>query len=383
MKKLSIIIAAFFLFTSCQSKENHEATDAQQVPSAETSQVAPEVVPQPVYSYMDEAAKYPPAPELPPSPDTLKIAIISDINQSYGMAGYTNNVKKAIEDIVAKKFDFVVSPGDLVAGQKQGLDYARMWKAFHYEVGDVFFDNGMEFIFAPGNHDASAYDSHANERVEFAKAFENRKPKAPLIEGSHFPFYYGVVIRDVRVIALDITRRLSNTDPQLDWLETVLKSDQKVRANLVLGHLPLSPINMGQFWEVAGSTRLLEILQKTPKTFYISGHHHIFYPGHIGELRTINAPALGNGPRSLFGAPARHGYVQLIIPPEAPPTVTALVAPDFRRMINIKSLPTRVVQAEREDVGMAEYIMEMLDANANGTSSNVDQGAKAMPNLAF
>ena len=48
-------------------------------------------------------------------------------------------------------------------------------------------------------------------------------------------------------------------------------------------------------------------------------------------------------------------------PPPAPPTVTALVAPNFKRMIDHKSLPTRILQTEREDIGIAEFIIESLD----------------------
>ncbi len=342
--------------TACKSQqipEESQSEDLQESPAKTTEN------PQ-----LSEENYYPPAPELPPAPDTLKIAVISDINGSYGTIGYSPTVKTAINDIIQGGYDFVISPGDLVAGQKPGLDYAGMWKAFHYQVDDVFFDNNLEFIFAPGNHDASSYSQHLIERAAYEDAFKNRKPKAELFEGSHFPFYYGVMIRDVRIIALDITRPISNNDPQLDWLESILDSEVKPRATLVLGHLPLAPINLMQFWETAQSSRLIEILKKSPNTIYISGHHHAFYPGHIGELRTIASPALGSGPRSLMGTPALSGYLQIVIPPQAPPRVYGLVAPDFKRMTNIQLLPKSIFQTQREDVGMAEYIMEMLDDNA-------------------
>ncbi len=308
--------------------------------------------------------RYLPVPDLPPAPDTIRIAVISDINGSYGTVGYSPIVRNAVSDIIERKVDFVVSPGDLVAGQKQGLDYDGMWKGFHYQIGDVFFDNDLEFIFAPGNHDASTYPGHEAERAAYARAFEKRQPRAPLLMGSQFPFYYGVKIRDILVIALDITRPIKDSDPQLDWLETTLETQASSRLNIVLGHLPLSPVSFSQFVEVAGSPRLLSILRKTPSTMYISGHHHIYYPGHIGELRTVSAPALGNGPRSLFGAPAIAGYVLIEVPPHAPARVSSLVAPDFKRMVDIESLPKSIVRMEREDVGMAEYIMEMLDEKA-------------------
>ena len=309
-------------------------------------------------------AIYPPAPELPPAPDTIKIAVISDINSSYGTVGYMPQVKAAVQDIVTRGYDFVISPGDLVAGQKNGLDYDAMWKAFHYQVDDVFFDNNLEFIFAPGNHDASAFAQFEPERAAFAHAFENRRPREPLYAGSQFPFYYGLTLRDIRIIVLDITRPISNRDPQLDWLENILQSPQKPRATIVLGHLPLAPINLAQFWDIAGSSRLLEILQKSPNTLYISGHHHAYYPGHIGNLRTIACPALGVNPRKLMGQPAVGGYLQIVIPPEAPPRVYALIGPDFKRMIDNKALPQNISKMQREDLGMADYTVDMLDDQA-------------------
>ena len=363
-KIYAILIASSLTLAACQSKAPPQ-TDPE--PAPETAQVQPI---QPVDQAQPSNPLYPPAPQLPDAPDTLKIAVISDINGSYGTVGYSPAVLAAVQDIITKGYDFVVSPGDLVAGQKQGLDYAAMWKAFHYEIDDVFFDNNLEFIFAPGNHDASIYPSHEVERIAYARAFENRRPKAPLIEGSHFPFYYGVNIRNVRVIALDITKSLAKDDPQIDWLESVLRMPPKPRATLVLGHLPLAPVNYAQFWEVAGSPRLLDMLQKSPNTFYISGHHHIFYSGHIGELRTIAAPALGSGARSLAGAPPVGGYVQIVLPPNSPAQVTALVSPDFTRMIDLQSLPKRILNVEREDVGIAEYILENMDQSGKDADAD-------------
>ena len=42
--------------------------------------------------------RYPPAPELPPAPDAIRIAVISDINASYGTIGYSPTVRAAVDD---------------------------------------------------------------------------------------------------------------------------------------------------------------------------------------------------------------------------------------------------------------------------------------------
>ena len=352
MRASAPFFLAVWLLVSCSSPEKEVPESAE--PSAPVAAApAPEI------------PRYPPAPELPPAPDTLKIAVISDINGSYGTVGYSPQVHAAVRDIVSRGYDFVVSPGDLIAGQRADVDYDAMWRAFHYEIGDVFFDNNLEFIFAPGNHDASAYAGHEAAREAYARAFENRRPKAPLLPGSHFPFYYGVTIRGVRVIALDITRGVRDSDPQVDWLAEVLASPEKPRLTLVLGHFPLSPIHFTHFWDIVGSRRLMALLQETPDLIYISGHNHVYYPGHLGEVRTIAAPALGSGARSLMGAPAVSGYVQIVVPPQAPASVTALVAPDFKRMVNRAALPEVVFSTQREDVGMAKYIVDLMDDEAH------------------
>lgn len=357
MKKFPLFIIVILCLTSCQNKSDD---DSQSRDAATTDQnLKPDDDPIPDDDPHD--LRYPPAPDLPPPPDAIRIAVISDINASYGSVGYSPTVHKAVADIIRRQTHIVVSPGDLIAGQRQNLPYDAMWRAFHFQVGDVFFDNNIDFIMAPGNHDASAYAQYAEERVAYARAFKNRRPRATMLPGGNFPFYYAVTTRDLLVIALDITRPLRGDDPQLDWLETTLERAKAARATLVLGHLPLAPINFNQFFETASSPRLLAMLQNAPRTIYISGHHHIYYPGHIGELRTLSAPALGSGPRSLFGAPPTNGYAIINIPPDAPPTVTALIAPDFKRMIDPKSLPTRILQTEREDVGIAEFIIESLD----------------------
>ncbi|MBQ8037034.1 MAG: metallophosphoesterase [Proteobacteria bacterium] len=351
--KAPFFLAVIWIFVSCGSPEKETP------PSPETQENTSAPAPAP------EIQRYPPAPDLPPAPDTLRIAVISDINGSYGTIGYSPLVHAAVNDIISRGYDFVVSPGDLIAGQRHGVDYDSMWRAFHYEIGDVFFDNNLEFIFAPGNHDASAYAGHEDARDAYARAFENRRPKAPLLPGSHFPFYYGVMIRGVRVIALDITRPVRDNDPQVDWLAETLASPEKTRLTLVLGHFPLSPVHFTHIWDIAGSRRLMSILSETPDLIYISGHNHVYYPGHIGEIRTIAAPALGAGARSLMGAPAVSGYVQIIVPPQAPARVTALVAPDFKRMVNRAALPEVVFSTQREDVGMARYIVDLIDDEAH------------------
>lgn len=304
---------------------------------------------------------YLPSPELPAAEETIRIAIISDINSSYGSTSYIPNVLAGVKDIVARKPHLVISPGDVIAGQAPGLDYAAMWRSFHFQVGDVFFDHNIEFILAPGNHDASGYPAFVDEREAYAEAWKDRKPRAQLLPGSRFPFYYAVRTHRLLIVALDHNVPHQIDDAQLDWLALTLAQNRDARASIVLAHLPLEPIHWPQFSEISGSARLEKILKDNGVTFYISGHHHLFYPGHLGELRTLAAPALGVNPRNSYGQTPSNAYIWMEIPPYSPAHFQALVAPDFKTPIDFKTLPTRLMRAEREDLGMAQYIMEMLD----------------------
>lgn len=349
-------ILALFLFLGCNSKEQTPDTTPPIDQEAESASAQDQGTP----SAHD--ALYPPAPNLPQALDTIHIAVISDINGSYGSTQYQANVHAAVKDIVRRKADLVLCPGDMVAGQKKGLDYKAMWRAFHFAVDDVLFDNGIEFVFAPGNHDASSYSGYEKERAAYAKAWESRRPKSPLLEGSHYPFWYGVIFRDILILVLDVTRAYDLTDEQISWLETTLRQHPNVRQKIVMGHLPIVPIRPAQFFDIVGNPRFLDILLEQKVNFYISGHHHVYYPGHIQELRTISSPALGANPRAFYrNELPKNAYVWIELPPEGPARVQAFIAPDYTQSVDLQTLPPHIFENEREDLGMANYIIELLD----------------------
>jgi hypothetical protein len=45
------------------------------------------------------------------------------------------------------------------------------------------------------------------------------------------------------------------------------------------------------------SETLRQLLERTGAHAYISGHHHAFFPGRVGQLDLLNLGALGSGPR--------------------------------------------------------------------------------------
>src|SRR5687767_10316414 len=92
--------------------------------------------------------------------ESFNFTVISDLNRSYGSTTYSKDVDTAINSMISKKgtseeASLVLSTGDMVAGQKQGLNYKAMWAAFHEKVTTKLNKAGIAFAPSPGNHDAS------------------------------------------------------------------------------------------------------------------------------------------------------------------------------------------------------------------------------------
>ena len=76
-------------------------------------------------------------PDVTHQPDEkplLRLAIISDMNGRYGSDQYDSEVVKAIDMIIEDRPDIVINAGDMVAGQRNKLNYRKMWVGFHTNV---------------------------------------------------------------------------------------------------------------------------------------------------------------------------------------------------------------------------------------------------------
>ena len=101
--------------------------------------------------------------------NTLRVAVISDINGRYGSTDYDERVTVAVARIVALKPDLVLCTGDVVAGQRpspklSSQELERMWRAFHRLIRTPLEQAGIPVLMSPGNHDASAYPGFSLER---------------------------------------------------------------------------------------------------------------------------------------------------------------------------------------------------------------------------
>ena len=251
----------------------------------------------------------------------LLIAVISDLNGSYGTIGYGRPVLDAVAMIIAKKPDLVIVSGDMVAGQRRSpklttAELQQMWAGFERDVAGPLRAASIPVVAVAGNHDASAYPGYQAERSAFKAASASWKPELPFLDDREWPFVFATKIDDVLVIGLDVTVPGLPAPPQLDWLRDMLARQKgKNRAILVVGHLPYAAITQGREGDIIGDPAFQDVLQTGDVTAYLSGHHHAFAVTTRGDVRHIAQGALGSGPRKRIGETTRapQSFTWLVI----------------------------------------------------------------------
>lgn len=243
-----------------------------------------------------------------------KFSIISDLNGSFGSKTYSAQVKNAVKYLVNKEneIDFVISTGDMVAGQRNGLDYKGMWNGFHNAVTRPLHKAKVALYPSPGNHDA--HIGRATERRHYEEAWAQENPlpinkKMKFVEGveQNFPFRYAFRVGTAVFIALDNTAVRPWKDSTLSWMDQVLEQEKNAKLKFVYGHVPLLPFAFKKETEYAtrGSVSFLnkieELFEKHKVDVFFSGHSHVYYPGRR-DLHTeyISVPLLGSGSRHLI-----------------------------------------------------------------------------------
>ncbi len=253
---------------------------------------------------------------------SFRLAVVSDMNGSYGSKSYEPALDAAIADIRAHGADAVLSTGDMVAGQKTGLDYAGMWRAFHSHVSGPLGQSSIPLLPSPGNHDAATGSKFKRERDEYKKTFGSypisrfnggRDPdeRIQFLAGvdQNFPFHYAVTMGPALIVALDATLPGTLIDGQLEWLRAVLERSGPYSVKIVFGHMPIYPYAFQRAHEhlahgTASSgfySKLEGLLETHQVDLFLSGHHHVFYPGkRAGSVRYVSVPLLGSGARHLL-----------------------------------------------------------------------------------
>lgn len=276
----------------------------------------------------------------PSSP--LRVVVLSDLNDAYGSTTYETSVHEAVSAIVGtEKPDVVLISGDMVAGQKAGLDYPAMWGGFHSAVTSKLAAAGIPVAPAPGNHDASAYDAFKVEREEYERQWKpSRVPAVAMVDGTHFPFRYSFAVKDAFFVAIDATTIAPLSDEQRGWIEAQLDGASAYPMRIVYGHVPLHPTTKGRETEVLDDDELEAVLKKKGALF-VGGHHHGYYPGVSGGVRHVVTPCIGSGPRALIGTsePSARGFVVIDVDGGKVSSIEARTGAGYASNIARASLP--------------------------------------------
>jgi hypothetical protein len=277
--------------------------------------------------------------------EPLRIAVISDLNGSYGSTDYAPRVSAAIDAIIALKPDLVLSTGDMVAGQRRphlsDRELRAMWRAFHAAVSDPLQRAGIPLAVTPGNHDGSAYAGFAHERRIYAEEWRARRPAVAFVGGT-YPFSYAFDLGDTRFVSLDATTVGPLPRDEMDGLRAMLTGGPDTR--IVFSHLPIWPFAEGRRTEVIGDRAVAGLMTELGVDLHLSGHHHAFYPGAVGALAVVSQACLGSGSRALLGSREKspHAITILDIDARGKIAVHALLGPTFKRAIAIDTLPRAI-----------------------------------------
>lgn len=291
-----------------------------------------------------------------------KVAVISDMNQGYGSTSYRDSLKTAIKNIVSEKADLVLSTGDMVAGQKKGLDYAAMWTSFNAHVTEPLAKAKIPLLPSAGNHDASAGQAFRSERDLYVKNFKNYNPDRFAQSGlvflqnvkQNYPLHYAMNLGPALFIALDATASGPLIHDQINWLREVLQKSSAYKIKIIFGHMPLYPFAFNRAHDFIGwgdsdyALKLEKLLQEHQVTYYLSGHHHVYYPARRhGKIRYVSVPLLGTGNRTLLTQNrdaqklAPEGFLYLTFNEKGEHTLKALASPSLQE-VETETLPEKI-----------------------------------------
>lgn len=291
-----------------------------------------------------------------PTPRAIRVVVLSDLNGAYGSTSYVPAVNDAVARTIELHPDLVLSTGDMVAGQKAGLDYDGMWSAFHDVVTNRITAAGIPFAPTPGNHDASGYDAFANERRVFVTRWNDHRPNVEFVDGSNYPLRYSFVQGPALFISLDATTIGPLSSEQKTWVENQLVAGADFPVKIVYGHVPLYAVTQGRETETQNDPAFETMLKNRGVSMFISGHHHGYYPGKRSSLRLVSTSCLGDGPRPLIGtaAPSERSLLVLEIEAAGIKSLEAYAAPSYTTTIPRSSLPLEITYRgttiDRDDV---------------------------------
>ena len=292
-----------------------------------------------------------------PSRKDFRAVVISDLNSQYGSTEYEPEVDRAIALIPQWQPDLVLCGGDMVAGQKTSLtnsEIEAMWAAFDRHVAAPLRSYDTPFAFTIGNHDGSGAIKDRTllfkRERNLAKAYWQQHQQQlglNFIDKANFPFYYSFQINGIFFLVWDAsTQNISQL--QLDWVRQALDSAKarQASAKIAIGHLPLYPVaaDKNKPGEYLANGQLRALLEENQVLLYISGHHHAYYPGKIGDLQLLHAGALGQGSRQLINSNLLPSQTLTILDLELDPVTISYTTYDAKtwKLISHSLLPKSI-----------------------------------------
>jgi len=271
------------------------------------------------------------------------VAVISDLNDGYGSTRYGPAVHSAVRALTERFHPrLLLITGDMVAGQKRGVDAPAMWRGFHRAVTDPLRGAGILLAPAPGNHDASP--GFVEERAEYVRQWSDKRSALAFIDASHYPLRYSFTFEGAFFLALDATSVGPLSTAQRAWVDQQLQSAAGYDLKIAFGHLPLYPIAHGREFETLRDPALERLFARHGVEAYLSGHHHAYYPGKTSTLRHLAMPCLGGGARPLIGTRSRSSQALVLLHVESSELaqVEAYAAPDYGVPIARSTLPAQI-----------------------------------------
>ena len=277
---------------------------------------------------------------------SYRVAVISDLNGSYGSTEYGSGITRAIDAIIALEPDLVIATGDMVAGQRRphlnATEIRAMWKGFHKAVTDPLRKAGIPFAVTPGNHDASAYGGFEREREIFAEEWRARRPAVQFVDAQNYPFNYAFDLGGVRFASLDITTLGTLGFDQDQWLERIMNDGPETR--VIFSHIPLWSFAQGRETEIISDPKVKTLFAQTGIDMHLSGHHHAYYPGASNGIAYVSQSCIGAGPRRLIGQNNRsvRGFTIIDITSDGSLDLSHYGGGDYTRTTNANSLPAKL-----------------------------------------
>ena len=319
-----------------------------------------------------------PAELFAPKRGDVRAVVISDLNARYGSVDYRQEVMKGVSILPQWEPDIVLCVGDMVAGQRVSLNTAEveaMWDGFDNLILSPIREANIPFALTIGNHDASSLQSQGSYVYPIDREVTTRYWQAhqndldlQYVDMGSFPYYYSFKQNDIFYLVWDASSANVPAD-QIAWADRQLSSAaaQEAKFRIALGHLPLYAISQGRDRNgelLNNSDQLQALLERHSVHTYMSGHHHAYYPGHVGNLELLHTGALGSGPRTWLNRTDAAMQTMTVLDFFFDTDATVYTTYNMNRMelVDSQTLPRQIVgptgRVLRTDVSLADLTAE-------------------------